>query len=132
MRDKDVMTTTDTPRADAYNNTLGVVPADFARQLERELKASQEAYLQSIERDDYLTQQLAEAKAEVERLKANLRDAIEIAEGLAIIASDEYGYSSSVDFYKMYFYGTEDDSELPAQGKIGRLEIKLQQLKAAI
>jgi chromosome segregation ATPase len=32
---------TDTPRTDAYNNTLGVVPADFACQLERELNASQ-------------------------------------------------------------------------------------------
>lgn len=31
---------TDTPRTDAYNNTLGVVPADFARGLELELTAS--------------------------------------------------------------------------------------------
>ena len=59
------MTTTDTPRTDAYTdrwNGWDVIPAEVSRQLEREL---------------------AEAKAEVERLRANLRRAIEIAEEMA-------------------------------------------------
>lgn len=51
--------------------------------LERELSASREAYLRSVERDDYLTQELAASKAEVERLKANLLRAVEIAVNLS-------------------------------------------------
>ena len=101
------MTTTDTPRTDAYTdpwNWWDIIPAEVSRQLERELKASQEAYLQSVERDDYLTQALAEAdrelhmwemgnyykpkmqskidelEGEVERLRSNLGRVIKIAE----------------------------------------------------
>jgi len=52
-------TPTDTPRTDAYNNSLGVVPSDFARQIERELN---------------------ESRADVERLRRQLVRSIEIAE----------------------------------------------------
>lgn len=80
-------TTTDTPRTDAYNNNLGVVPADFARQLERELAASHaevaslKRILENVEygRDcvvedrNLIDKELAEAKAEVERLTKSLQ-----------------------------------------------------------
>ena len=68
-------TTTDTPRTDASKsfwdsaereNCVSIV---LARKLERELKNAQEAYLKSVERDDYLTQELAASQAEVERLR---------------------------------------------------------------
>ena len=73
--------TTDTPRTDAEifeiqdcNGQLRkVITIQFAKRLEQELNASQEAYLQSVERDDYLTQALAEAKADVERLGEELK-----------------------------------------------------------
>jgi uroporphyrinogen-III synthase len=73
------MTTTDTPRTDLKELKLSEVKyphdfyalADLCRQLERELKNAQEAYLKSVERDDYLTQELAASKAEVERLKSD-------------------------------------------------------------
>ena len=55
------MTTTDTPRTDAYNNSLGVVPADFARQLERELNELWSRFDKQME-----------AEAEVERLTEQL------------------------------------------------------------
>jgi hypothetical protein len=70
----------DTPRTDAAKsywdsaereNCVSIV---LARELERELKDAQEAYLKSVERDDYLTQGLAASKAEVERLKKELAD----------------------------------------------------------
>ena len=80
--------TTDTPRTDAEifsiqdcnGQLLNIVTPMFAKKLERELKASQEAYLQSVERDDYLTQALAEAEFEVERLKKICEMALESAE----------------------------------------------------
>jgi chromosome segregation ATPase len=68
--------TTDTPRTDAAKsywdsaereNCVSIV---LARELELELKNAQEAYLKSVERDDYLTQELAASQAEVERLQA--------------------------------------------------------------
>jgi hypothetical protein len=71
--------TTDTPRTDAAKsywdsaereNCVSIV---LARELERELKDAQEAYLKSVERDDYLTQGLAASKAEVERLTGILK-----------------------------------------------------------
>jgi hypothetical protein len=71
-------TTTDTPRTNAAKwywdsaereNCVSIV---LARKLERELKNAQEAYLKSVERDDYLTQELAASQAEVERLKEQL------------------------------------------------------------
>jgi hypothetical protein len=70
----------DTPRTDEESvNHIGfyscaTVPSSFARKLERELNASREAYLKSVERDDYLTQALAASQAEVERLRAILKD----------------------------------------------------------
>ena len=54
-------TTTDTPRTDAYNNSPGVVPGDFARQLERELNELWSRFDKQME-----------AEAEVERLKKAL------------------------------------------------------------
>jgi predicted RNase H-like nuclease (RuvC/YqgF family) len=77
---------TETPRTDAYNNSLSVVPADFARQLERELAAS-EAEVERLKEElaawDYGTrakreQERAEkAEAEVERLRKQLATAHE-------------------------------------------------------
>jgi hypothetical protein len=62
--------TTDTPRTDAYNNSLGVVPSDFARQIERELAAS---------------------KAEVERLRKQLdelhNEVAKLCKALELIAA---------------------------------------------
>ena len=52
------MKTTDTPRTDAYNNSLGVVPSDFARQLERELSELWSRFDKQME-----------AEAEVESLR---------------------------------------------------------------
>jgi hypothetical protein len=89
--DNSSMTTiTDTPRTDTEvfpiqdcNGQLRmVITTQFAKQLERELGASQEAYLKSVERDDYLTRELAECQAEVESLRSQLKRAVEIAEGL--------------------------------------------------
>jgi predicted kinase len=51
--------TTDTPRTDAYSNSLGIVPAEFARELERELAHS-------------LANQV-KTQAEVERLREALK-----------------------------------------------------------
>jgi hypothetical protein len=62
----------DTPRTDAAKvDKCGMtfVSLEFAQELERELKNAQEAYLKSVERDDYLTQELAASQAEVERLQ---------------------------------------------------------------
>jgi hypothetical protein len=64
----------DTPRTDAAKVDKGgmtFVWVEFARKLERELNASQEAYLKSVERDDYLTQEL-------EELQQQKRNCIEI------------------------------------------------------
>jgi hypothetical protein len=81
--------TTDTPRTDAAKsfwdsaereNCVSIV---LARELERELKNAQEAYLKSVERDDYLTQGLAASQAEVERLDHLLADASETNHKLA-------------------------------------------------
>ena len=76
-------TTTDTPRTDAATELYGerpflvsAVPVEFAEGIERELAKSQEAYLKSIDRDDYLTRELAASKAEVERLKDSLNDCL--------------------------------------------------------
>jgi len=64
---------TDTPRTDAViqspNSFFMVRVENLCRELERELKNAQEAYLKSVERDDYLTQELAASQAEVERLQ---------------------------------------------------------------
>ena len=84
-------TTTDTPRTDAHHWEAGrnlhpfqYAPLlSFARELERELKDAQEAYLKSVERDDYLTQGLAASQAEVERLDHLLADASETNHKLA-------------------------------------------------
>ena len=59
------------------------VSLEFAQELERELKNAQEAYLKSVERDDYLTQGLAASQAEVERLDHLLADASETNHKLA-------------------------------------------------
>ena len=64
-------TTTDTPRTDAYNNSLGVVPADFARQLERELNELWSRFDKQME-----------AEAEVERLTGRMKEAEDRIEGL--------------------------------------------------
>jgi hypothetical protein len=68
---------TDTPRTEAARFEAlrssafrqDCIPLKLGQQLERELKDAQEAYLKSVERDDYLTQELAASKAEVERLQ---------------------------------------------------------------
>jgi hypothetical protein len=75
--------TTDTPRTDAAKvDKCGMtfVSLEFAQELERELKNAQEAYLKSVERDDYLTQELAASQAEVERLKILLSDLLTLTE----------------------------------------------------
>ena len=85
-------TTTDTPRTDAHHWEAGrnlhpfqYAPLlSFARELERELKDAQEAYLKSVERDDYLTQGLAASQAEVERLDHLLADASETNHKLGV------------------------------------------------
>jgi uroporphyrinogen-III synthase len=82
------MTTTDTPRTDLKELKLSEVKyphdfyalADLCRQLERELKNAQEAYLKSVERDDYLTQELAASQAEVEKIKEENRKFRELCE----------------------------------------------------
>jgi chromosome segregation ATPase len=80
----------DTPRTDAELNKTwkgihaAFVPMSFSKQLERELNASHEAYLQSVERDDYLTQALAASQAEVEELQQQKRNCIEILDDDAI------------------------------------------------
>lgn len=70
-----------TPRTDAFQKGDSLLETweqeweaaiSFARQLERELAKSQEAYLQSVERDDYLTQELAASQAEVNTLTRQL------------------------------------------------------------
>ena len=65
--------TTDTPRTDAYNNSLGIVPASFARELERELDESKADLMRTqIE----MQLEIDRATAEVERLKELLNRAI--------------------------------------------------------
>jgi uroporphyrinogen-III synthase len=74
--------TTDTPRTDASKVDKGgmtFVSLEFAQELERELKNAQEAYLKSVERDDYLTQELAASQAEVERLREQLASTKQLA-----------------------------------------------------
>jgi hypothetical protein len=69
--------TTDTPRTEAARFEAlrssafrqDCIPLKLGQELERELKNAQEAYLKSVERDDYLTQELAASQAEVERLQ---------------------------------------------------------------
>ena len=62
---------------DYHHDLCNVVNTEFAKQLERELAAAREAYLSSVERDDYLTQALAASKAEVERLRETMRSFID-------------------------------------------------------
>jgi hypothetical protein len=79
---------TDTPRTDAViqspNSFFMVRVENLCRELERELKNAQEAYLKSVERDDYLTQELAASQAEVERLDHLLADASETNHKLGV------------------------------------------------
>jgi len=93
--------TTYTPRTDAaepqlHSNVGGWVRADFARQLERELAVSLENELKTQAEVERLTKELAawdygtrakreqdarkKAESEVERLKSQLKRAMEIAE----------------------------------------------------
>jgi len=132
---------TDTPRTDAaepqlHSNLGGWVRADFARGLELELTHSlqnqmksqsevkslteklaslQEAYLKSVERDNNLTQALFDSRAEVERLRTQLKRAVEIAEGfcgcgcggdygLCNFCSDQF---SELDQIKATLYPTD-------------------------
>ena len=89
------MTTTDTPRTDAaepqlHSNVGGWVRADFARQLERELAVSLENELKtqaelSMWRDGEImhsdhSNEIDALKAEVERIRSQLNQAVEIAE----------------------------------------------------
>lgn len=85
------MTATDTPRTDAYNNSLGVVPAEFARELERELTTSlknqlktESDLLQSQDINSFLDTEFRiackraeKAEAEVEFWKAKAYEAEE-------------------------------------------------------
>jgi transposase len=76
----------ETPRTDAFFFRTDIGwddEVEFARQLERELNASQEAYLKSVERDDYLTQELAECQAQSHGLARRVVEAetkLEVAE----------------------------------------------------
>jgi hypothetical protein len=78
--------TTDTPRTDAAKSYWDSAEREdcvsivLARELERELKNAQEAYLKSVERDDYLTQELAASQAEVEKIKEENRKFRELCE----------------------------------------------------
>ena len=91
--------TTDTPRTDAEaeSTDLGLyVYADFARQLERELSALEAEGQHFRENQNTFTialceeseQRATKAEAEVERLRARLRKAIEIAVNLAYDYAD--------------------------------------------
>jgi HAMP domain-containing protein len=81
----------DTPRTDAAEMPLDrvdaiasrpacVVHADFARELERELIELQQQKRNCIEILDDDAKEIAELKAEVERLRSQLKRAVEIAE----------------------------------------------------
>jgi hypothetical protein len=80
-----------TPRTDAEvfpiqdcNGQLRyVITTQFAKQLERELSASQEAYLKSVERDDYLTQELSDSNDDLMRTQLEMQ--LEIDRGEAEI-----------------------------------------------
>ena len=72
--------TTDTPRTDAYNNSLGVVPASFSRQLERELTETREWLDERYKALSEADQRAEKAEGEVERLNGLLSDLLILTE----------------------------------------------------
>jgi predicted RNase H-like nuclease (RuvC/YqgF family) len=98
-----------------------------SQQLERELTKSREAYLESVERDDYLTQALAEAGAEVERLKTDLRRSIKIADVLK---------SGGSRACRELHHSKRDQHEYgevcPVEERLEKAESELDQLKATL
>jgi predicted nuclease with TOPRIM domain len=81
-------TQTDTPRTDAELNKTwkgihaAFVPMSFAKQLERELIELQQQKRNCLEIIDDEAKEKAELKAEVERLKSQLTQALEIADAM--------------------------------------------------
>jgi hypothetical protein len=82
-------TITDTPRTDAARFEalrssafrIDCIPLKLGQELERELSASQEAYLKSVERDDYLTQELSDSRDDLMRTQIEMQ--LEIDRGEA-------------------------------------------------